>query len=170
METEMDEPQYSLADIGSATGISYEKLRYVVDQKVLPREGAIRDLFVEANRGRGNARTYDSFAAFGLASAALLLGVGLKPRAVVRIMDMLCQDKLGAYDCPLCLVFQERERAALEIGDLLNLRLWGSEDAEQNVLDTGWRQVETGALLQEYEPMVVVSLNVAKLQRRFQQK
>ena len=41
-------------------------------------------------------------------------------------------------------------------------------DYRKQSLDTGWRQAETGAAIGDYEPMIIVSVNVARLRRCFE--
>ena len=55
----------------------------------------------------------------------------------------------------------------LEVGDHINVRIYGSEDYRKRKLDFGWQQIETGAELKNYEPTVVVGINAAKLRACF---
>jgi len=161
---------YSLTDIATATGISYEKLRYVVDQALLPGDRRTKGITFSGSRGRGTARSYTPFSAFGIACAALLLAAGLRRATVEAILERVCAGNLGQRgfeSVPLYQAFQRREVSILEIGDQVNWRIRGSADLHRKTLDTGWKQVETGANLKDYEPLVTVSVDAAKLRRYF---
>ena len=82
----------SLAEIELATGIPCEELRYVIDQKILPGGRRPGDMNRSGSRGRGTARTYTPFEAFGIACAALLLAAGLRRASVQRIMKILSKN------------------------------------------------------------------------------
>lgn len=121
--------------------------------------------------GRGVARTYTPFEAFGIACAAAMIGAGLRRRTVMNCFDLIgSPTKAGSRnldDNPLHQAFEKRDVAILEIGDQINVRIQGSEDFRKRELDFGWRQIETGAKLTNYEPTVVVGINVAKLRTCF---
>lgn len=162
---------YSLADIEAVTGIAYEKLRYVIDQKLLPGDRRMRDVSFSGSQGRGTVRTYTPFSAFGVACAALLLEAGLKRATTEKILDCICRRGPGpvTFDSvPLYQAFRKRDVAILEIGDHVNVRLYGTADIARKELETGWMQVETGARLEKYEPMIVVGINAAKLRSCFE--
>jgi len=161
---------YSLTDIEAVTGIAYEKLRYVIDQKLLPGDRRMRELSFSGSQGRGTARTYTPFSAFGVACAALLLEAGLKRVTTEKILDCVCRCGPGpvTFDSvPLYQAFQKRDLAILEIGDHVNIRLHGTAHVARKELETGWIQVETRAHLEKYEPMITVRINVAKLRSCF---
>src|SRR5688572_27302076 len=66
----------SLDEIADRAGLPTRKLRYVLDHGLLPGAAA-------ASRGRGAARRFTGFEAFGIVLAAVMLEAGLK-RALVR--------------------------------------------------------------------------------------
>ncbi|MEZ6057565.1 MAG: hypothetical protein R3C01_12760 [Planctomycetaceae bacterium] len=161
---------YSLGDIETATGIPYEKLRYVVDQGLLPGDRPVINVSLSGSRGRGTARRYTPFVAFGIASAALLLAAGLRRAMVEAILDRVCNNSLskrGFDSMPLYQAYQKRDVSILEIGDLVNWRIRGSADLYSRTFDTGWQQVHTGDNVIAYEPLVTISLDTAKLRRFF---
>jgi len=161
---------YTLSAIELATGIPYEKLRYVIDQRLLPGDHHARHVFEAGSQGRGTPRVYGDLSAFGIACAALLLRAGLRKATVLKVMDRVCKytgETREISSIPIVQAFAERDTAFLEVGDGVNVRFHGSEDYLRKKLDTGWQQVETGAVLSDYEPMVVVSVNAAKLRRCF---
>jgi hypothetical protein len=155
----------TLREISDRTRIPRERLRYVLDQRLLP--GQSRRMTDYGSRGRGRLRHLLRYEAFGAACAALMIGAGLRRKTVQNVMALVCtptSGKLRDYaTSPLQQAFAQRETSVLEIGDLLNVRVRGSEDYRRRVLDTGWRQPGTGATLVDYEPLVVVSINLAKL-------
>jgi hypothetical protein len=140
----------------------------VIDQKILlgQRKGVEICL---GSHGRGIARTYTPFEAFGIACAAAMIGAGLRRKTVRNCFDLICSyivpKSRNVRDVPLFQAFQKREVAMLEIGDHLNVRIYGSEDYRKKKLRFGWRQIETGTTLTDYEPLVVVGINVAKIRK-----
>lgn len=160
----------TLQDIADRTRIHPERLRYVFDQKLLPglRRGVGERL---GSRGRGVPRSLTAFEAFSVACAALLLGAGLRRQTVMDCMDVLCAYSVPGSrdwaDIPLYQAFEERDMSVLEIGDGANVRLVGSSNDRRKPLDFPWRQIGTGAEVREYEPLVLLTINTAKLRRCF---
>ncbi len=152
-----------ISEIVDRTGIAQRRLRYVLEEGLLPGGNAASD-------GRGTARKFTPFEAFSIACAALLLESGLK-RALVRdCLAVLCgpgnrRTRCDA-DVPLYQAFVTREIARLEVGDWVNIRLCGSGACKQRGLDTGWRQIHTGAEVQGYEPLILISIDVAAIRRQ----
>ena len=157
----MSDKFYTLQQIAEATGLNPERVRYVIDQRILP--GERKGAYI-GSHGRGKARTYTAFVAFGIACAAAMIGAGLRRKTVRKCFDHICSyTSHNMHDMPLYQAFQKRELAVLEIGDHVNVRIIGSEDYRTRKLSFGWRQIETGAALNDYEPLVVVGINVAKI-------
>ena len=159
-------PTMSIPQIAEATGIDAERLRYVIDQKLLPGQTD------SSSSGRGTARQFSIFSAFGLACAALMISAGMRRSTVMKCMELLCSAN-GEFrppisDIPLIKAFKKRSVAMLEIGDKVNIRMYGSEDYRKRKLDYAWRQVATGANLANYEPMVVIGINVGRLRKCFE--
>lgn len=150
-----------IAAIVQRTGIPTRRLRYVLDHGVLP-------VGKQVSKGRGAVRSFTDFEAFGLTCAALMLEAGLRRSLVRGCMDLLC-GRYGrgtpVHQIPFYQAFQSRGAVSLEIGDGVNVRL--HEPVGQGpLLDTGWRQAETGAALQDgYEPLVLVRINVGSLKK-----
>lgn len=123
------------------------------------------------SRGRGIPRSLTAFEAFSVACAALLLNAGLRRQAVIQCMDDLVRSMVPGSrriaDVALYKAFEERDVVVLEIGDGDHLRLIGSEDYLRRPLKFGWHQIATGTEVPGYEPMVLVSINLAKLRRCF---
>ncbi len=164
----MFDTSYTLQQIAEATGFSSERVRYVIDQKIMPgqrKSGAIQ----VGSRGRGKARRYIAFEAFSIACATAMIGAGLRRKTVRECFDLICSytrpGSRNVQDMPLYQAF-ERDVAMLEIGDHVNVRIHGSADYRKRKLDFGWRQIETGAALgDDYEPTVIVGINVAKIRK-----
>ena len=157
---------FKLKDIESATGISVQRLRYVLDQGILPGSSG-----PSWSRGRGSPRSFTPFEAFGIVCAALLLGAGLRRRAVKDCLEILCTsfgDRRDVASVPLYQAFQQRAVASLEIGDGDYVRLIGSEDYRRRPLIFAWRQISTKRDMAMCEPLVTVRVDVAKLRRHLQ--
>lgn len=151
---------FDLAAIADRIGVPVRRLRYIVDQGLLPGGSP-------SGKGRGSARRYLPFEAFGIACAAWMLKAGLR-RALVRdCLKLLCSPaELGGRDprrVPLHRAFLAREVIRLEVGDWVNVRLVGDEKSHKEGNLAGWRQVSTGAAVGPYDPNVLVSINTASL-------
>jgi hypothetical protein len=158
-----DNQVLDIAEIASRTGIAPRRLRYVLDQKVIP-------LGDDASQGRGSARRFSRYDGFALACAAFLLDAGLR-RAVATNCMML----LGRFDrpspllheVPLLWAYSRANSGVLEVGDGINVRLWSGTNSGKGGQNTGWWQASTGAKLREgYEPLVTVRIDIAKLRQR----
>src|SRR5690349_15868614 len=122
-----------LAEIAERSGMGRRKLRYVLDHALLPG-GKL------ASQGRGAARGFTPFEAFGIATAALMLEAGLK-RALVRdCLARLCRTSdRRAVDAPLYRAFAADRAALLEVGDGQQVRLSGTGRLPGTTFDTGWQ-------------------------------
>jgi len=153
----------TLADISRRTGLTTRQLRYVLEHRVLPgRQGT--------SRGRGCEREFTEFAAFGIACAAMLFRAGLRRAPVKRCIEILCPVGRAFGEMPLYQAFMASGEAVLEIADYQNLRLKSTGILRKHNLDTDWRQIDTGAVLQAgYRPSVTVSIDVAKLREELKE-
>jgi hypothetical protein len=154
---------FDLVDIQNLTGITVQRLRYVLDQRLLPGESG-----PSWRRGRGTPRRFTPFSAFGLACTALLLTAGLRKSVVRSCIGALCEytgDRKEVASVPLYQAFQERSTAYLEIGDGKFVRLVGSEDYLRHPLMFGWVDVTMRAASEMYEPLVTLRIDVARLRR-----
>ena len=153
----------NLKDIHASTGIAMQRLRYVLDQGLLPGANA-----PSWRRGRGSPRVFTAFEAFGIACAALLLKAGLRRRAVKECISITCAFQKGRRDLskvPLYRAFEERSAAYLEVGDGDFVRLVGSEDHLRHRLLFGWVSISTGTSAEGYEPLVTIRVDIARLRR-----
>jgi hypothetical protein len=162
-------------EIARRTGLPVRKVRYVLDQRVLP-----------GMRGRpqthlaGQPRSFTDREGFYIACAAVLLEGGVQRRTVVEVLARLPDlpwPLPGSGDAPQTLRQRAvgRPRSAVEalylggggpalvlIGDAVNLRL------QVGGVDTGWLEPRSLARLDEgYRPRVTIQLNLEPLQDAF---
>jgi hypothetical protein len=152
---------FDLAEIAESSHLSVRKLRYVLDHGLLPG-GKV------ASRGRGAARRFIGFEAFGIATATLMLEAGLR-RALVRdCMAVLCPAVGRDVErIPLFRAYQARGAARLEVGDWLYARLLVEGSVLKSSLDTGWLPLAGSVPAASYTPLVCLGLDVAQVRSRF---
>lgn len=148
-------------DIHRATGLSLRRIRYVLDQRVLP--GAEK-----ASKGPRVTRTFTAFEAFGIALAGLMLDGGLRRPFVAKCIAALSRVPPAAASprasCPLLLAFAGDGPTEFQLGDGVNLRLLTAHPEEPE--DSGWFQIATGSrLTSSYRPMVSIGIDVARIRR-----
>jgi hypothetical protein len=163
----MDE-SFDLADIQDATGITVQRLRYVLDQGLLPGGSG-----PSWRRGRGSPRVFTAFSAFGVACAALLLRAGLRLSVIKHCMEIVCSysgERREVTEIPLYQAFQQRSTAHLEVGDGNFIRLQGSEDYMRRPLSFGWIDISKRDQAEMYEPLVTVRIDVARLRRLMEKR
>ncbi len=142
------------------TGITPRQLRYVLEHDVLPA-GKI------ASVGRGNERSFTEFEAFGIAFAALLFKGGLRRGIVKNCISVICPPGRDMKKNPLYQSLYASGDTKLDIGDNLNVRMYGKSKLRSGNFDTGWRQIETGAqLTEEYQPDIRVQIDAGKLRHK----
>ena len=152
---------FDLAEIAGFHGLAPRKLRYVLDHGLLPG-GEV------ASRGRGAARRFTGFEAFGLATAALMLEAGLR-RALVRdCLAALCPIDAGdVRRMPLYRAYEARGAARLEVGDWAYARLVIAGVGPRPAIDTGWLPLAGATPAAEaYSPLVTMALDVAQVRGR----
>ncbi len=149
-----------LAQIADRSGIPLRKLRYVLDQGLLPA-GKV------ASRGRGAPRSFTSFEAFGLVTAALMLRAGLKRTLVRDCLAVLCRAPGRDIDeVPLYRAFAADLSARLEVGDWQRVRLSGSGRLPRMTFDTGWLPLPgSPAPAGANAPLVTLVLDVGQIRR-----
>ncbi len=164
------ERTFTLADIEQCTRLPLERLRYVVDSRILPghRNGRI---VLRTSHGRGIARTFMGFEAFGIVVAVLMLDGGMRRQMAMDCLDLLCDYGVpGSRDVesvPLYQAYSRREIIGLEIGDGVNVRLVGSGQDPKIMGPYPWVQVKTRGEVHGYEPLVAIQINVVKLRHCF---
>lgn len=156
----------TLADISRRTGFEIDRLRYVIDFGILPgcRGGRVE---MKTSHGRGVARTFTIFSAFGIASAVAMLDHGLRRKCVMDCLDLLCKSTTGQLGLmrtiPLYVAYTDEKISAFEVGDSLNFRIVADAESAGGLRTNVWLQVQTGARVTEFNPLVVVSLDVRRL-------
>ena len=142
------------------TGISPRQLRYVLEHDVLPAGKT-------ASEGRGNERSFTEFEAFGIAFAALMFKGGLRRGTVKKCIAVICPSGRDMDKNPLYQALYASGETKLDIGDNLNVRMYGKSKLRSGNFDTGWRQIATGAeLADEYQPDIKVQIDAGKLRRK----
>jgi hypothetical protein len=156
----------TLAELANRTSLSLRQLRYVLDQGLLPA-GRVD------SSGRGVARYLTEHEAFAIATAAVMMQAGLRQNVIRECVALLCRyetpqnRRKHMNDVPLYQAYLARETSRLEIGDGVNMRLTGINNPQEKALDTGWRQIATGAKLDDqYEPLIVITINLGLVSRR----
>jgi hypothetical protein len=157
---------FTLIAIEQSTGIPLERLRYVVDSRILPGWRSGRASFTTSH-GRGTPRTFTPFSAFAIAVTVLMLDGGMRRQMVQACLDLLADygvpGSRDVHTVPLYQAFSLREISGLEIGDSVNVRLVASNDHDKKQPIYPWVQVQTRAEVRDYEPLVAIRINVTKL-------
>lgn len=158
---------YTLADIAQATGVAVDRLRYVLDARILPghRNGA---LTYRPAGERGKPRKYIGLEAFGIVVTVLMLDAGVKRQTVMQCLDLLTEYAPGGRDLATTMLYQaymNPKTCGLEVGDRQNVRLVASADSS-GADEFPWRQVETRARVVDYTPLVTIRINIAILRKQ----
>lgn len=150
---------YTLADIEQKTGLSVNRLRYVIDTNFLPGWRSL-----ERSPTRGAARIFMGFEAFAIAISVFMLDSGIKRKTAERCLDLMTEYPKGTRDMTGTMLYQaysRKEIVGLEIGDRQNIRLVGAVPSTSTMLP--WIQVETRAELAKYDPQVTIRINMTRL-------
>jgi hypothetical protein len=163
---------FSLADIADRAAVPIERVRYVIDSGILQGGRQRKRGTGPSNPGRGIPRTFTRDEAFGLVIIVLMLEGGLRRRAVQDCLELLRSSVVPGSrrlrDVTLIRLLHDKAVAALEIGDGLNVRLKFQEGpAVKTELPTGWIQPDTKAKLEDYDPLLLVRINLAKIRTQF---
>jgi hypothetical protein len=168
-----DTATITLEDISRRIGISREKLRYVIDQRLLPDrlEDWMHADTEWGSRGRGTPRRFTPYEAFCVACATILLDAGLRRQTLKDCLKILCSPPNPRVDglstSPLRRAFDGVGETLVEVGDGVHVRMRDATPGEHSFVYLGWRHSDSGATLAEYHPLVVLSLHVAKLRAKF---
>src|SRR5690242_18653602 len=107
---------FTLANIEQCTRCPLERLRYVVDSRILPGHRNGR-LALRTSHGRGVARTFTGFEAFGTVVAVLMLEGGMRRQRLMDCLDLLCDYGVpGSHDVESIPLYQAYSQP--EIGGL----------------------------------------------------
>lgn len=163
---------FTLADIDRLSGVAVERLRYVIDSKILPgrRDGEVEGTITP---GRGVARRFTGFESFGIVIAVLMLDAGMKRDAVKACFDILCAYAQGTREISSIMLYQAYQRpevVALELGDAQNVRLVHMMTPKKTAKADDWIQVPTRGTVSGYSPLVTIRIDVVKLREYFQRQ
>jgi hypothetical protein len=173
---------FTLADLEQRTGVSVDRLRYILDARILPGTRRGPQVLWQKSPGRGVARTFTPYEAFGIVVAILMLDAGVKRDTLKRCLDLVCQPAPGTgrfQTSMLWRAFVEPGIGSLELGDGLNVRLAHSAAATDRGLGSGrspqpadpWWQLQTRQPLADgYDPLVTIRINVAGLRNRLREQ
>jgi hypothetical protein len=152
---------YDLSEIAETSHLSVRRLRYVLDHGLLPG-GKV------ASRGRGAARRFTGFEAFGIALATLMLEAGLR-RALVRECMLALSPEVGRDldRNSLYRAFTARGEALLDVGDWLYVRMVVEGPVLKSNLDTDWLPLAGSGPAESYAPLICLRLDVAQVRGRF---
>ncbi len=89
---------------------------------------------------------------------------GLRRATVKRSIAAICPSARNLKKNSLYKALFATGETILEVGDNVNLRMYGASRIRSGNFDTGWRQIATGAELKDkYQPYVKVQIDVGKL-------
>jgi hypothetical protein len=157
---------YTIANIALVTDLESERLRYVIDQQLLP--GARRPTC--RTGGRGIPRLYTPFEAFGLSCAAFMISAGLRRQRVAQCFDLLCRvpkKSPRSSNTLLQSAFDHHRVTHLEVGDDVNLRFRSTGISEETKSLVEWHQIATGATVVDFAPWVSISIDIQKVRKLF---
>jgi len=155
----------TLANLEARTGVPRVRLRYIADSEILPGN-RVEKAAAPKRPGRGVARLFLPSEAFGMVIAIQLLNAGIRRATVSRIMDILGTCPPGVRDfneVPLLQALVHAEVQWLEIGDGVNIHMVCDPPRIHSSLFQHWLQIDTGAKLSDYDPLVIVRINVRRL-------
>jgi hypothetical protein len=138
--------------IAQATGLTVRRIRYVLEHRVLPGTE-------KASRGHRVTRNFTPFESFGIAAAAEMLEGGIRRPLVTKLMTALtkCSGSMRSADVPLFKASESRGPSHLQIGDGVNVRVAAGTSTAP------WRQISTGATVADYQPRVLISIDVGRI-------
>ena len=164
---------FTLAEIAERAVLPIERLRYVIDSRILPGRRHFKPGGDASSPGRGIPRAFTPDEAFALVMIVLMLQGGVRRRVAQGFMDLLTAtgvpNSRRPRDVLWTRVVLDKAIVALEIGDSLNVRLVfeGVPLRMNSDLPRTWIQLPTGATVENYDPLLVVRINLAKIRRHF---
>ena len=165
---------FSLAEIAERAALPIERLRYVIDSDILPGRRHRKPRAGASNPGRGIPRAFTNDEAFALVTVVLMLDGGVRRRVVQACLDLLTESLVPnsrrLRNITLIRVLYDEAVVALEIGDSLNVRLVfreGPLTTKTEQLPQTWIQPPTGATVENYDPLLVVRINLARIRNHF---
>ena len=164
---------FTLAEIAERAALPIERLRYVIDSRILPGRRHLKPGGDASNPGRGIPRLFTPHEAFAFVVVVLMLQGGIRRRVVQACLDLLgdylVPNSKRARDTMLIQVINDETVVALVIGDGLNIRLDFKEGARKKNSDLPrtWIQPKTRATIENYDPLLVVRINLTKIRDYF---
>jgi hypothetical protein len=164
---------FTLAEIAERAALPSERLRYVIDSRILPGRRHLKPGAGASSPGRGIPRAFTPHEAFALVVVVLMLQGGIRRRVVQDCLDLLTESLVPNSrryrDIMWIQVVYDETVVALEIGDGLNIRLDFKEGTRKNNSDLPrtWIQPKTRATVENYDPLLVVRINLAKIRKHF---
>jgi hypothetical protein len=165
---------FTLAEIAERAALPIERLRYVIDSRILPGWRHLKPGGDASSPGRGIPRAFTPDEAFALVLVVLMLQGGVRRRVAQECMDLLAAPAIPNSRRPRDVLWTrvvlDEAIVALEIGDSLNVRLviQGDPLRMNSELPQTWIQPPTGATFKNYDPLLVVRINLAKIRKHFQ--
>jgi hypothetical protein len=161
---------YTLAEIADLAALPIERLRYAIDSRILPALRRLKRGAGASNPGRGIPRAFTSGEACALVLVVKMLDGGIRRRAAENCLDLLektvVPNSRRDRDVLWTRVLHDEGVVALEIGDGVNVRLT-SQGRVTGALPQKWMQAKTGATISNYEPLLIVRINLTKLRALF---
>ena len=164
---------FTLAEIAERAVLPIERLRYVIDSRILPGRRHFKPGGDASSPGRGIPRAFTPDEAFALVMIVLMLQGGVRRRLAQDCMDLLAASVVPNSRRPRDVLWTrvvlDEAIVALEIGDGLNVRLvfQGDPLRMNSELPRTWIQPATGATVENYDPLLIVRINLAKIRRHF---
>ena len=104
-----------------------------------------------------------------MVTAVLMLDAGARRKTVMEAMDFLCCRRDGRQrpipSIPLYQAYTCSQITRIEIGDGINVRIAGIAKDKNHPGWNVWIQIETGAEMHGYDPLLTIAINVNKLRR-----
>lgn len=147
-----------LNQLHERTGISRRKLRYCLDHNLVPGVQHVTDEV-------GRPRKFHDDVGFGILCAAKLLEQGLPHESIRFFLRSLMAISFPKYPnaSVLSAICEHQHPARAHLGDGANVRLVVEEPA----WDSKWFAPGNPAqLAPEYEPMVIVTLNLGRIYKK----
>ena len=166
---------FSLAEIAERAALPIERLRYIIDSRILPGRRHLKPGGDASSPGRGIPRAFTPDEAFALVVVVLMLQGGIRRRVVQDCLDLLTDSLVHNSrryrDIMWIQVVYDETVVALEIGDDLNIRLVSKEGPLKRKggleLPRTWIQPKTRATIENYDPLLLVRINLARIRNHF---
>lgn len=149
-----------LQSLEKRTRINRRKLRYCIDHQLVP--GSPISVAVDES---GRARRFSEDTGFGIVCAACLLDLGLKHEMIRRFIRGLLQLEFPGPGYPQSVLVAAMEKnleAFADFGDGVYVRIRSPEIK----YDSGWLEIDTRQVPEEYQPRIIVTLNLGLIREQ----